>query len=506
MVINKQEILENLIAKKLIRSRELDIRCETVSAITYLDIIELYLVLSGVKRWRWIDSQGNTLVRQSFVRSLWNLFIDILSWPYIYISKSREVSRLFKKKDQTYELRDGSSVLFLRTDHWFNIKSGGSVGHINGVINGLRNLGYHTHVVSTDYLVGVEQDKYFRLCKPDYQRGRNIPNIPELIYNDQLIRYIDGRWKELNPRYIYQRYSLGNYAGIVLKQKYGVPYICEYNGSFPWMARHWYGRKLFHERLMYRIELLNLQAADLIVVVSHQMKHELLQRGISEDKVLVNPNGVDAEKYSPDIDGSLIRQKYNLKDKVVIGFIGTFGQWHGAEVLAEAFGKLMQNFPEYRETLRLFMIGDGVTMPKVKENVNRYGVINESILTGLIPQEEGPVHLAACDVLVASHVPTPDGTAFFGSPTKLFEYMAMGKGIVASDLDQIGEILEHNKTGWLVEPGNAENLIKGIRELVENEHLRLMLGKNAREEVVKNYTWKGHAKKTVQGLKNVLNA
>lgn len=505
MVINKQEILENLLAKKLIRSREFDIQCETVTAIAYRDIIELYLLLSGVNRWRWIDFQGNSLVRQSLIQSLWNLFIDILSWPYNYLSMSREAAKLFKKKDQRYELQDVSSILFLRTDHWFNIKSGGSVGHISGVINGLRSLGCQVYIVSTDYLVGVEEDDFFHLCRPAYNRGKNIPHIPELLYNDQLIRYIDARWRELNPNYIYQRYSLGNYAGVVLKLKYGVPYICEYNGSFPWMARNWDGRKLFHERLMTRIELLNLHAADLVVVVSKAMKDELIERGILEDKVLVNPNGVDTDKYSPDIDGSLVWQKYNLKNKIVIGFIGTFGKWHGAEVLAEAFGRMIQKFPDYRKRLRLLMIGDGITMPQVKENLNTYGVMNESILAGRIPQDEGPVHLAACDILVASHVPNPDSAPFFGSPTKLFEYMAMGKGIVASNLDQIGEVLEHEKTAFLVKPGDVEDLMKGLYALIENEHFRLKLAKNARE-VVEKYTWKEHVKKIFSSLEKGLNS
>ena len=80
-------------------------------------------------------------------------------------------------------------------------------------------------------------------------------------------------------------YSLGNYSGVLLKQKYGVPYVCEYNGSFPWMARHWDRRRIFHEKLMTRIELLNLQKADLIVVVSNPMKDELVQRGINPDTV-----------------------------------------------------------------------------------------------------------------------------------------------------------------------------------------------------------------------------
>ena len=79
-------------------------------------------------------------------------------------------------------------------------------------------------------------------------------------------------------------------------------------------------------------------------------------------------------------------------------------------------------------------------MPDAREIAAKSNVTEECLFTGLIPQEKGPQYLAVADILVAPHVPNPDGTPFFGSPTKLFEYMAMGRGIVASNLDQIGEV------------------------------------------------------------------
>ena len=73
-----------------------------------------------------------------------------------------------------------------------------------------------------------------------------------------------------------------------------------------------------------------------------------------------------------------------------------------------------------------------------------------AVLTGLVPQEDGPEHLAACDILASPHVPNADGTPFFGSPTKLFEYMAMGKGIVASNLgsDRRSARARRARRGW----------------------------------------------------------
>ena len=477
------------------------IQCENAKTIREREFLERSLYRHRRKYRLWFDSKGRISNGQPLPGVLINLFRDFSLWPFIYWKKSRDVAQLNKTIYFQAALNSTTCILFLRTDHWFNIMSGGSVGHLAGVIHGLKSFGYEAHVVSTDRLKGIQEDEHFHLCEPVYGVGGNIPNFPEILYNDQLLSFISEHWLAWTPSFIYQRYSLGNYTGVELKKKYGVPYICEYNGSFSWMARHWGKGKILHERLVNRIELLNLHAADLVVVISQAMKDELLARGINGKKILVNPNAADPKIYSPNIDGSDVRSQYKLNRRTVAGFIGTFGQWHGAEILAKAFGMMLQRFPEYRERTRLLMIGDGVTMPLVKRNLEKFGVTENSVLTGLVPQEEGPKYLAACDVLVASHKPNPDGTPFFGSPTKVFEYMAMGKGIVASDLDQIGEILKHDCTAWLVKPGDIESLMMGLKTLIDDKPRRERLGKAAREELVAKYTWKEHTRKIIEKLK-----
>jgi glycosyltransferase involved in cell wall biosynthesis len=114
-----------------------------------------------------------------------------------------------------------------------------------------------------------------------------------------------------------------------------------------------------------------------------------------------------------------------------------------------------------------------------------------------------PKLLDACDILVAPHVPLADGSEFFGSPTKIFEYMAMGKGIVASRLGQIGEVLVDEETALLVEPGNVGELGRAIVRLIESETLRTRLGARAREVAEREHTWIHNARRVLgayQGL------
>uniref|UniRef100_B8HUJ3 Glycosyl transferase group 1 n=1 Tax=Cyanothece sp. (strain PCC 7425 / ATCC 29141) TaxID=395961 RepID=B8HUJ3_CYAP4 len=430
-----------------------------------------------------------------------NAIVDFLNQKTVLQSIQTELSELANQPNLSDQKSLNLSLppVYLRTDLSFALRSGGSVGHIAGVLNNLSCFVGSPIFLSTTKIPTVSSDLEQHLIVPEGKYW-DCPEIPSFNINQVALNPINAIIGDRPLSFVYQRYCLNNILGVKLSRQHQIPFVLEYNGSEIWVSRHW-GTPLKYEALSQQIELLNLNAADVIVVVSRPLQDELVAQGIAAEKILVNPNGVEPDRYSPDVDGSEIRHLYGLQHKTVIGFIGTFGKWHGAEVLAEAFGLLLQEFPELKDAVRLLMIGDGVTMPQVRQTLSKYDVSHACILTGLVAQAEGPKYLAACDILASPHVPNPDGTPFFGSPTKLFEYMAMGKGIVASNLEQIGEVLHHDQTAWLVEPGNATSLMRGLQVLIEDEAKRMRLGQAARQDVVKNYSWKEHTRKIIEKLK-----
>jgi glycosyltransferase involved in cell wall biosynthesis len=472
----------------------------------YLEFWKLILLLLKGREKYLLDEKGRkekvTCGKFLFCAILRYIFEISLSFP-ILLRTLRQVDKLShgvllseRKRKRIYYLQ---KIAYLRIEHSLGLRTGGSIAHIQGAISGFLNFGKETLFISTDILPLPRKSPCSSyIIRPD-TKIRNLPELPEMDYNKQLFLRASKIFDRENPDLIYQRYSLNNYTGLMFSQKYSIPLVIEYNGSEIWVARNW-GKRLIFKGITEKIEILNLKMADLIVVVSEPLKYELLKRGIEEEKILVNPNGFDPEMYSPEINGEEIRKRYGFGDKIVVGFIGTFGPWHGAEVLAKAIRPVIRKNPN----IRFLFVGDGVRMPVVKEIIKRDNVEEFVILAGLVPQEEAPKYLAACDILVSPHVPNPDGSRFFGSPTKLFEYMGMGKGIVASNLEQIGEVLEHKKTAWLVRPGDVQDLAEGILSLAEDEDLRNMLGRNGREEALKKYTWDKNVERTLIKLGQVL--
>lgn len=447
------------------------------------------------------DAEGRT--RELTVGAIVGLFSRLVSQARqrarVLADAERAVAELratARPRATTLDL--AGAPAYLRSDLWFGVKSGGSIGHIAGVLNNLDAFTGPPVLLTTDEIPTV---------RPDLERHvlgtGDLPwefaELPSLAFNAACERQATALLGDRRLSFVYQRYSLNNYAGLRLARRREVPFVLEYNGSEVWINRHW-GRPLRHEELATRIERLNLECADLVVVVSAPIAETLRESGVDPRRILVNPNGVDADRYSPAVDGGAVRARLGLGDRTVVGFIGTFGPWHGAEVLAEAYATLLVARPELRDRMRLLMIGDGVRLAATREALERRGVSDAAVFTGLVPQHEGPAHLAACDVLVSPHVPNPDGTPFFGSPTKLFEYMAMGRAIVASDLDQIGEVLRDDETAVMVRPGDVGQLAAAIGALHDDAERRARLGAAARAEAVARHTWKEHTRRIVARL------
>ncbi len=469
------------------------------------NMLRVFGVLTGAKQVALIDSRGGfrseprlrvllnaptQLVRDA-VRSA----VAVIKSQRKLRSLERAVVRVTRFRNVAEQTSSPPQIFFLRATPGAGTQTGGAATHINGFIDAAVNQGACIRIIANDPIAGLDEQRIPLTIIPLESVGltRSAFDLHNnIVFTEGVLREV----KQTLPDLIYQRYSRFTWAGVEASLKTGRPLFLEYNGSEVWVGKHWDNAGMFS--LMARIERLNLNAAARILVVSEVERRNLLKVGISDRRIIVNPNGVDVERFHPGVGGEAERAGLGAHpDEVLAGFIGTFGPWHGVLELATAI-----TLTARESRIRFLLIGDGKLREPAERIISEAGMEDRVIFTGAVKHDRVPALLDACDILVSPHVPLADGSEFFGSPTKLFEYMAMGKGIVASRLGQIGEILKHNESALLVESGNPSDLAAGIEQLAASGELRQRLGERAIKEVVANYTWKHNAERVLSAYES----
>lgn len=413
-----------------------------------------------------------------------------------------------KKLEQAVErvnrpaAREGASlaakrIAYLRSTPGVGTQAGGAATHINGFVKAATELGATIRVISNDNIAGLDRANVTLIDPEPLGSTRGAFDLRNnLIFSAGAIREIERTPVDL----IYQRYARFSWAGVAASVRTGVPLFLEYNGSEVWMGKHWDMGSMLP--LLERFERLNLKAAARIFVVADVERRNLLRAGVAAEKIIVNPNGVDTEVFRPGVGGDAVRRELGVTEaETLAGFVGTFGPWHGVLALAEAITLLPAD-----SMVRFLLVGGGRLREEFERIVRAAGREQQVIFSGHVDHERVPALLDACDMLLSPHVPLEDGSEFFGSPTKLFEYMAMGKGIVASRLGQIGEVLADQETALLAEPGNASELAAAILRLSSSRELRERLGSAARSVAIAKHTWKHNAQRVLDAYQGWTNS
>lgn len=416
------------------------------------------------------------------------------------------------------EPRISGTGVYLRTDYWVQLTSGGSYGHTCYVARELSRLTEDFTCLMASHFPMLDEFGLRQVVMPP--ASESAAEIPLLAATWHYYPILKVAFAMRRPAYIYERLCLGNFAAALVSRELGIPYILEYNGSEISMSRSFNGTSLEHEQMFVRAEDAAFRQATLIVVVSEVLKDSLVARKVDPRKILVNPNGADPVAYAPPAAAARDEVRATLGFRPadrVIGFSGTFGGWHGIDVLAAAIPQICQRAPQ----ASFLLIGDGSHKPMLDEAVAKHGLQGRVRSVGRVPQAEGARLLGACDVFVSPHNSHMVDSKFFGSPTKLFEYMAMGQGIVSSDLEQLGEVLSPAlrpsqlaapglsigaERSVLCTPGNVDEFVAGVVHLVAHPDVAAKLGANARAALIARYSWQQHVDRIVSSLRAVETA
>jgi glycosyltransferase involved in cell wall biosynthesis len=193
-----------------------------------------------------------------------------------------------------------------------------------------------------------------------------------------------------------------------------------------------------------------------------------------------------------------MREKLDFGNAPVIAFVGGFQLWHGLDLLVESFARVLTECPQ----AKLLLVGDGPAREVVEAQIAKFELGNSVVITGLIPQSQVPKMLAVADIAVIPYPELPQELWF--SPLKLYEYMAAGKAIVASNAGQIAEVIQNGQNGLLVESGDVEGLGNAIVALIKNPIERERLGNNAKQQALEQHSWKQYIRRLEEIYLSVL--
>lgn len=422
---------------------------------------------------------------------------DALAAPGLLRWARRMLTDMEASTPQPVDLDLEQPVLYVRTDFNLGLQSGGVISHMRSVANAFARMPRPLIMAGSEAIPGLDPDIETHLFAP--QRFLDYRELPQLHYNRQFVPLVRRALAGRRPAFVYQRSALNSISGLRLAWREHVPFVLEYNSSEIWISRH-HTTPLRLEAYSRRIEQLNLRFADLVVVVSDALAASLEEQGVDPRKILVNPNGVDTRLFHPNVDGAAVRRDFALEGKRVVGFAGSFAPFHGTEELVRAVALLVREKPHLRDSMRVLCIGQGQRLAATRALAHDLGIAEVCLFPGAVPQTEVPAYLAACDVLVAAQQPDPDGSRFFCSPMKIFEYMAMGRGIVSTRLEQAGQILEQGKTALLTHPGDTPDLARAIGALLEDPERCRSMGAAARALAERRHTWGMHVQRIIEAL------
>lgn len=374
---------------------------------------------------------------------------------------------------------------------------GGSVTHISGILGAFRRRGFHVSLVTgvgpPAQVASIVDETTITSPVP---AGARLTADMERISSNRPFRLAAlAAARRRRPWFVYQRHDFCARSGLDVARRLGRPLVLEWNSSEVWARDNWrspgpfaWGKRRLVDPLAVSIEREVAQGADLVAAVSDRAAEMALDAGAPADRVLVVPNGVDVSAVPAPV-WPLARRS---AAEGVVGWTGSFGPWHGAEVLVRSLAALPVG-------IRLLLVGDGPGRPACEALAASVGVAGRIEWTGRVPHDVALRRLSGCDVLASPHLPLDD-TPFFGSPTKIFEYMALGRPIVASALEQLADVLEDGKTAYLVPPGSPAELASAITAVVGLPDRGRGMGERARAEALARHGWDRRAAAIVDRL------
>lgn len=338
--------------------------------------------------------------------------------------------------------------------------------------SGLASLGHNVTLIATSGDKTINSYEYYNV----HENFKLVLTIPLPYGLSGITRLVAGIRNSKNVDIVMTRWPL---AAGVLRMISSKKIIYDYHGKPT-------------KRLNKQLYKSFIRSPKIIrhIFNTHSLKNYYNQEfQLPPGKVLVLPNGADEPKVK-------LQPKERIDtSNISCGYVGSFNTGKGVDQIIEMAEKL----PE----VKFHVVGGS----EQEVNLYRQKNINNNIeFYGFLPQKEAMQILANVDIALLPNQPkvligsNGNDIGDVTSPIKLFEYMAMGKAIIASDLPVIREVLRPNENALLAHHANVNEWVSAIYKLAEDKTLFNTISNQAKNDFENNYTWANRAKLSIEGL------
>jgi phosphatidylinositol alpha-1,6-mannosyltransferase len=218
----------------------------------------------------------------------------------------------------------------------------------------------------------------------------------------------------------------------------------------------------------------------------------LIKLGVQEGKISVVSNGVDINRFKPGLEASAIIAKYNLYNKKVLFTVSRLRKYKGHDTVISLMPQLLKKTP----SLIYVIGGSGKDKEHLESIVKKLDLQNSVIFAGPIDEINLPLYYNACDLYIMLTRDSGDTDEFEGFGLVFLEANACEKPVIGARTGGIPDAIVDEKTGYLVDPNNPQEITDRIYQLLENKELSKRIGEEGRNRIIREgLIWESIAKK-----------
>ena len=345
---------------------------------------------------------------------------------------------------------------------------------------------FHREVHDNVHKVKPEAD--IQVIRPGFIKEPGL-NYASLYFTHK--NEIKKQIKEFEPDIIMGLGLLNAYTGSKLAKANNIPFVYYLidvlYALIPEKAFQSFGKQ---------VNIKAIKNADLVITINQKLSELAVELGSTEDKTILIDAGIDLNDFDPELDDSSIRNEYNISpDDTVLFFMGFIYEFAGMKELAIELGKNKDKYPK----MKILIVGDGDAYERLKEIKEEYDLGDQLILTGRQPYERIPEFLASADFcLLPAYIDEEIMQDIV--PIKLYEYLAMEKVVIATELPGISREFGYGNGIEYVQ--KAEEVLELAQKILDNGEYE-ELSKKGRE-YVKSNDWEAITDKFENAMKNLL--